>query len=194
MNFKTLSILGFLAGLSACQAGAQTESEPPPESGVRARPAVPVEAALIAADGSDAGIVTLRHGPRGMLFVIEGRNWPEGWHGVHVHAAGRCDPPAFESAAGHLNSADDAHPHGLLNVEGGPDFGDLQNVYASADGTARAEVYLAANGMGGHEANGPGLSLIVHANADDHVSQPIGGAGGRIACAVLIPERQPTAD
>ena len=48
--------------------------------------------------------------------------------------------------------------------------------------------------MGDHDMRGPGLSLIVHANPDDHVSQPIGGAGDRIACAVLIPEGQPTPD
>jgi Cu-Zn family superoxide dismutase len=30
-----------------------------------------------------------------------------------------------------------------------------------------------------------GSALIVHANQDDHVSQPIGGAGARIACAVI---------
>ena len=27
--------------------------------------------------------------------------------------------------------------------------------------------------------------LVVHANADDHTSQPIGGAGARIACGVI---------
>ncbi len=30
-----------------------------------------------------------------------------------------------------------------------------------------------------------GLSFLVHANRDDHVSQPIGGAGDRIACGVF---------
>ncbi|PZN98004.1 MAG: superoxide dismutase family protein, partial [Alphaproteobacteria bacterium] len=32
-----------------------------------------------------------------------------------------------------------------------------------------------------------GLSFLVHANLDDHVSQPIGGAGARIACGVFQP-------
>lgn len=194
MNLKTLSGLGFLVGLAACQPAAPSERQTPAETPASQAPAEPIEAALIAADGSPAGRVVMRHGPRGMLFTIEGENWPEGWHGTHIHAAGRCDPPTFESAAGHLNSAGDAHPHGLLNFDGGPDFGDLQNVYASTDGTARAEVYLANQGMGEHDMSGPGLSLIVHASPDDHVSQPIGGAGDRIACAVLIPERQPASD
>jgi len=30
-----------------------------------------------------------------------------------------------------------------------------------------------------------GLSIIVHASEDDHRSQPIGGAGPRVACGVV---------
>ena len=30
-----------------------------------------------------------------------------------------------------------------------------------------------------------GTALIIHANADDQVSQPIGGAGGRFFCGVI---------
>jgi superoxide dismutase, Cu-Zn family len=32
-----------------------------------------------------------------------------------------------------------------------------------------------------------GAALIVHAFADDHQTQPIGGAGERVACAALTP-------
>ena len=30
-----------------------------------------------------------------------------------------------------------------------------------------------------------GSALVIHANPDDHMSQPIGGAGARIACGVI---------
>lgn len=124
----------------------------------------------------------MRRGPEGLLFTIEGEGWPQGWHGVHLHAVGSCEAPAFTSAGGHVNHAVNARPHGLLNHDGGPDNGDLQNVYAHSDGTARAEVYLH-----GQAASNQGLAFVVHASPDDHISQPIGGAGGRIACAVLVP-------
>ncbi len=152
-------------------------------------PAPVARATLKTAQGVDAGSVTAFLGPRGVLLRVEGLGWPAGWHGVHLHAVGQCEGPGFTSAGAHLNHAE-ARPHGLLNTNGGPDLGDLQNIWAAADGTARAEVYLAGSGlgMGGMDLlDADGLSFVVHANADDHVSQPIGGAGARISCGVFEP-------
>lgn len=147
-------------------------------------------AELKTADGADAGTVTAYRGPMGLLLRVEGRGWPAGWHGVHLHAVGKCEGPGFTSAGAHVNHADHTRPHGLLNTNGGPDLGDLQNVFAHADGTANAEVYMSGAGLvgpGEDLLDGDGLSFLVHANPDDHVSQPIGGAGPRIACGVFQP-------
>ncbi len=172
--------------LSACAAAAQTAAPAPAQA---APPAAFASAALTTGTGADAGTVTAFRGPMGILMKVEGKGWPEGWHGVHLHAVGTCEGPGFTSAGAHVNHADaDKRPHGLLNTEGGPDLGDLQNVYAGADGTANAEVYLAAAGLnmqGVDLLDADGLSFLVHANRDDHVSQPIGGAGDRIACGVF---------
>ncbi len=137
-------------------------------------------AVLVASDGSPAGRVMAFAGPKGVLMRVEGQNWPTGWHGVHLHAVGRCDGPAFTSAGAHANHSEGPSPHGLLNPSGGPDLGDLQNVYAAPDGSVNAEVYAANPGQ-----IVTGLSFLVHANPDDHFSQPIGGAGPRIACGVF---------
>jgi Cu-Zn family superoxide dismutase len=69
-------------------------------------------------------------------------------------------------------------------------MGDLPNVYASADGVVKAEVFSALvsfTGAGGRPAlrDADGSALVVHASADDYTTQPIGGAGGRVACAVI---------
>ncbi len=48
----------------------------------------------------------LSPGPTGVLFKVEGKGWPEGWHGVHLHAVGTCEGPGFTSAGAHVNHAD----------------------------------------------------------------------------------------
>ena len=41
---------------------------------------------------------------------------PSGIDGIHLHATGRCDAPAFTTAGAHLNPA--GHRHGTLNPGG----------------------------------------------------------------------------
>lgn len=181
---RRLLLASLLAPVTlASQALAQTPAA------VESTPGPIATAALRDASGADYGTVTAWRGPLGVLMRVEGKNWPVGWHGVHLHAVGKCEGPGFTTAGGHLNHPD-ARPHGLLNAQGGPDLGDLQNIWAAEDGTAKAEVYLAGAGLGMagvDQLDGDGLAFLVHANADDHVSQPIGGAGSRIACGVFEP-------
>jgi len=33
--------------------------------------------------------------------------------------------------------------------------------------------------------DGDGSAVIIHEHPDDHMSQPIGGAGGRIGCGII---------
>ena len=54
----------------------------------------------------------------------------------------------------------------------------------------RAELFtgsarLAENGPGQWLWDEDGSAVVIHANPDDHRSQPIGGAGERVACAVI---------
>lgn len=79
--------------------------------------------------------------------------------------------------------------HGLLH-EGANDAGDLPNLYVAADGTATVELYsslVSLNAGGKHPAllDADGSSVVIHANPDDYTTQPIGGAGDRVACAVI---------
>jgi len=183
--------------LGAVSATAQTAAPAPAQTPAAApapAPAAPPKAmataALKTAEGADAGLVTAYQGPKGLILRVTGQGWPAGWHGVHLHAVGSCEAPAFTSAGGHVNHAEGARPHGLLNKDGGPDLGDLQNIFANADGSANADVYLAWEGLDarpGDYIDANGLSFVVHASPDDYVSQPIGGAGARIACGVFQP-------
>ncbi|WP_292051274.1 MULTISPECIES: superoxide dismutase family protein [unclassified Brevundimonas] len=143
---------------------------------------------LINAQGQSAGRVTLKQGPSGLLMVVEAQGLTPGWHGIHLHATAQCEAP-FTSAGAHINHADPKVPHGLLNAAG-PDDGDLPNIFADANGVAKAELFttrarLAGNYPGQDLMDDDGSAIIIHANADDHTSQPIGGAGDRVACATI---------
>ena len=105
---------------------------------------------------------------------------------MHFHKVGDCsDLAAFKSAGGHV----DPHtkPHGFLNPNG-PHEGNLPNLVVGSDGKAEVELYSEMVSLVSGPANlfdEDGSALIIHINRDDHMSQPIGGSGGRIACAVI---------
>jgi Cu-Zn family superoxide dismutase len=158
-----------------------------------ALPALAATASFKTGDGTDAGSAALAEGPTGVLLRLELTGLPEGWHGIHFHSTGDCSDAKFMNSGGHINHAAEADkaPHGLLNPDG-PDFGDLPNIHVGADGTAKAEVFSALvslTGAGERPAllDDDGAAIVIHEAADDHKSQPIGGAGARIACAVVEP-------
>ena len=108
-----------------------------------------------------------------------------GWHGVHFHSVGDCsDVGHFLIAKGIVDNV--GRNHGLLNPDG-PKEGDLPNLYAGADGSARTEFLSHVARLLGPTGliEGDGSALIVHAAEDDQVSQPVGNSGARVACAVL---------
>lgn len=144
-------------------------------------------AELMNNDGESIGTVSLTQAPTGLLLRVEADGLEPGWHGIHIHAVGDCSDAAFESAGSHINHAQ--APHGLLNPEG-PDDGDLPNIHANDDGTVRAELFstsarIAETGPGQWLWDEDGSAVVVHTSPDDHRSQPIGGAGDRVACAVI---------
>jgi len=148
-----------------------------------------VSVVLKTAQGADAGSVTVTESPAGVLVHVEAKGLPPGWHAMHFHDKGDCSDPKLANAGAHINMLDHKREHGLLAV-GGPDHGDLPNLYVAADGTGKAEVfstYLSLRSGGGRPVllDADGSALIIHANPDDYTTQPIGGAGARIACAVL---------
>ena len=143
-------------------------------------------AKMVAADGTAIGTVTFEQVPAGVLIYVEIDRLPPGPHAIHLHSVGACTPD-FTHAKGHINPG--KAMHGLRNPDG-PDNGDLPNLYVAGDGTARAEFYTTRVAvLAGAPAllDADGSAVIIHENPDDHMTQPIGGAGGRIACGVIEP-------
>lgn len=175
----------------AGQAPASTEPQataPAATAAVRAPVGATARASLINGEGASAGTATFRQGPTGVVIRVEATGLTPGWHGLHLHGVGQCQAP-FESAGSHVQMAGATAPHGYLNAQG-PDAGDLPNLYVGADGRGFAEVMTTASslnqgGPGEYLMDADGASILIHANPDDHSTQPIGGAGDRVACGVI---------
>lgn len=138
--------------------------------------------------GEDLGRATITEGARGVVLRVETKGLTPGWHGLHFHEKGDCSTADFKSAGSHVHDTM-AVVHGFL-AAGHNDAGDLPNLYSAADGTAMAEMFtpfvsLAPGGDKPALLDGDGSALVIHAKPDDHASQPIGGAGDRVACAVI---------
>lgn len=105
-----------------------------------------------------------------------------GWHGLHFHEKADCSKSDFTSAGGHTHGGGD-RVHGLLNPKAN-ETGDLPNLFVGADGVGTTEVFSSLTTL---EAlrDTDGSAVLIHAGADDHNSQPIGGAGARVACAAV---------
>ena len=164
---KLALILPFLV------AGCSTVAEP------QGGPPMP----LINASGQTIGTVRAWQTAGGVTFRINASGLPHGVHGVHVHAVGKCDPPDFASAGPHWNPT--GKKHGMSNPAG-PHAGDLPNVVVKANGVLAATLVLSAASMSSL-IDADSAALVIHAAADDNMTDPSGNSGARIACAVLQP-------
>ncbi|QOC23946.1 superoxide dismutase family protein [Wenzhouxiangella sp. AB-CW3] len=138
--------------------------------------------------GEQIGTVELFSGPAGTLLRLDVRDLAPGPKAIHLHAVGTCDDHdhGFTDSGGHINP--DGNEHGLLNPDG-PGAGDLPNFRVDEFGYAWAEFFTSLasldGSVGAHILDEDGAAIVIHENPDDHMSQPIGGAGDRIACGVI---------
>ncbi|MBI4409268.1 MAG: superoxide dismutase family protein [Gemmatimonadetes bacterium] len=152
----------------------------------RAQQAAPptARAELKDAQAQKVGDVMLEQTPTGLLLRAELSNLTPGAHAFHVHALGKCEPPQFTSAGGHFNPL--GQKHGIKNPEG-RHLGDLPNIHVGADGKARFELLMGGISLRGENLfDADGSALVVHAAADDYMTDPAGNAGARVACGVVM--------
>lgn len=137
---------------------------------------------ILGKDGKKIGDLSLTAAPKGVLMDVEiaAGSLTAGKHGMHFHATADCsDVGEYKKSGSHAGHAEGKH--GLLNPNG-PEPGDLPNLIVLADGSAQAALYTGLIKLDDLK-DADGSAFIIHAEKDDHISQPIGGAGARIACA-----------
>lgn len=156
-------------------------------------------------NGSVLGTLQIERYDRKKLWVtVNARGLTPGFHGIHIHEVGVCDPKSidkatgtpFASAGGHLDVGSKTHNSVA---------GDLPSLLAAFDGTAMAS-FITDRFKLRHLADKNGSSVIVHALPDNHAHIPdrythpadstgttgpdlttlkTGDAGRRVGCGVI---------
>jgi Cu-Zn family superoxide dismutase len=173
-------------GLAACGRAAVVSSPAlPPVPSPALPPPILVQATATVKDlaGATTGNVSFADTPAGLLVIGSVSGLGIGAHGVHLHAVGRCEAP-FASAGPHFNPS--AAKHGFKNPAG-HHAGDLPNVVTPPAGAYAFQFIVAGVTLTGKDGlmDADGASIVFHSGADDYVTDPSGGSGGRLACGVI---------
>lgn len=145
----------------------------------------PSASAELRALGRESGIRgTVSFSKQGGKVHVEAEvtGLPPGPHGFHIHAWGDCSAPDGTSAGDHFNPQ--GHEHGAPGPAAHP--GDLGNLVADSSGKATLSLELDSLTVDTGALGIVGRAVIVHEKVDDLVSQPVGAAGARIACGVIM--------
>jgi len=142
---------------------------------------------IVNAQGTQIGTAKFSPAGAGVKVSVKVSQLTAGEHGIHIHAAGKCDGPAFTTAGGHFNPNNSHHCiHNTKDPK--PHVGDMPNLMVGKNGIGSANFTIdgatldsGANSLF-HEG---GTALVIHAKADDMMSDPSGNSGDRIACGVI---------
>ena len=149
------------------------------------------EAVLVSQDGGASGIVTFRQTATGVLVMADMQGLGPGGHAFIVHEVGACTPD-FSAAGDHFNPTEEEHgffhPAWKRGESGGAHGGDLPNLYAASDGTARADFLTDGitldTGPRHSIFDADGSAIIVHERPDSYGAEE-SDTGERVACGVI---------
>jgi Cu-Zn family superoxide dismutase len=144
-------------------------------------------ATIRSAEGERLGKVWFHQRGDAVRVEIRGEDMPPGFHGLHLHAIARCEPPGFATAGPHWTTGDKLHPEHT---------GDLPVLYVQGEGDARLITYTDRFTVR-ELLDDDGTALLVHANPDNYANVPeryapdgpdaetrmAGDSGARVACA-----------
>ena len=142
------------------------------------------KAELSNAQGQPSGSVSILNGTGGPVMSVNAAGLAVGVYGMHFHQTGKCDAPGFTTAGGHWNPV--GRQHGLSNASGAH-AGDLPNLVVNSNNKAVVSVPLNPLLVDGTQSlfDSDGAAIIIHARADDNMTDPSGNSGDRILCGVL---------
>lgn len=134
---------------------------------------------------STSGTATFIENKGEVTFVAKIAGLKPGIHAIHIHEKSDCSTADGSSAGGHWNPT--FKKHGKWGVE---EYhkGDIGNFTADENGNGTITLITTEWCIGCGDVNKDilGKGLIVHAGADDFVTQPTGNSGARVACSAII--------
>lgn len=169
-------LAGFVLGQSGCARVQKIVTKAPGASAV-----------LLPTKGNEVrGVVHFSQ--RDGLVVVTGHitGLAPGAHGLHIHEKGNCTAADASSAGGHYNPYNAPHAGPRSEAHHG---GDLGNIIANVDGEADFTIEVIGITVGPVGNSVVGRAVIVHADADDLITQPSGNSGARLACGLISRNR-----
>jgi len=125
---------------------------------------------------------------RGVRVYVVVSGATPGEHAVHLHQNGDCSGPTAMNVGTHWNPTNE--PHGRRDT---PPFhrGDIGNMTVDANGNGVLALTAEDWNIGGNDPSRDILNkaVIVHAGADDYVTQPSGNSGVHIGCGVVMDDQ-----
>ncbi|WP_310379142.1 superoxide dismutase family protein [Flavobacterium sp.] len=132
-----------------------------------------------------SGTATFIENKGAVTFAAKIAGLKPGIHAIHIHEKSDCSAADASSAGGHWNPT--FKKHGKWGVE---EYhkGDIGNFTADENGNGTITLTTTewCIGCGDDTKDILGKGLIVHAGADDFVTQPTGNSGARVACTAII--------
>lgn len=154
---------------------------------------------LTNAAGAQVGTATFTETDGHVEVSVSVTGQQPGFHGLHVHSVGKCEPSSVAPTGGEPGVFLSAGSHlQVAGKTGHPSSGDLTSLLVLADGTGKLVTTTDAFTLDDLRNAGNGTSVVVHEKADNFGNIPTryeaapdqetlntGDAGSRVACGVI---------
>lgn len=148
-------------------------------------------ASMVSRSGDAMGTVAFRQQGDGVVVALDVIGLAPGGHAVAVHAVGSCSPD-FDAAGDHFevvpSRAGFVHPNWKREPVHGEHGGDLPNVYAHADGSARADFFTDGFTLrpdNDHSIfDADGAAIVIHELPLSYGDVEV-NTGARLACGII---------
>jgi Cu-Zn family superoxide dismutase len=187
-----MRITGLAAALVLAYGGVTAAQPPAAHTDMANATPVATATADIKGEGvtGTATLTEFKHGDSSVVHVeLTVSGLKPGLHGVHLHAVGKCEPPAFTAAGGHFDPGPSGNPDPDMNHPF--HMGDLPNLKVGDDGKGTLQavttrITLTDGLVTAFDSDG--TAIIIHGNPDQNITGEAksGVSGGpRVACGVV---------